>query len=234
MTSSRVRIALITMLALHTSGCLRPWLKRLENTPAVRPTPALLVGMVARFDGPGTLLDVAQAVSSIPTDTVLGDFGKYALGPLSTALDLHGYTLTFDQERVASIDALAIEPHLGASRLTPPWRHPETSAWTPDTVDALQTRVGLISWIRKNLDPLSVEYFAFVSLDINDVGNLFREPVVIARMTVYDASALKVLDVRGVGTGATSLLFADRSPANLRLAFDDAMASLMSVSAAAL
>ena len=73
-----------------------------------------------------------------------------------------------------------------------------------------------------------------VERDTNDVGNLFREPVVIARMTVYDASALKVLDVRGVGTGATSLLFADRSPANLRLAFDDAMASLMSVSAAAL
>ncbi len=211
----------LLFVVVVAGGCLRPWLRRLGNTPPAPPVPALIGGMVARFDGPWSLADLAESGG-------LDEFGRSTVDPLTRALAFQGYTLSFDKERAALLDDVAFdgdEPPPTAAQ----WRHPEGSAWTPDRVESTPTLPrSLVNRLREHYDK---EHYAFVGLDINDVGSLFREPIVIARITVYDDDATKVLDLRGIGTGKTSFLFANRSPENLRVAFDEAVASLATVSA---
>jgi hypothetical protein len=214
-------VCVVVAAALTASGCLKPWLKRLGTTPEVRPTAALMGGMVARFDGPISLVDLAVKSS-------LDEFGRGSVDPLQKALALEGYALVFDKERAAALDDVHFESTDTVLDVSGHWRHPEASSWAPDMVESpLVAPRDLVSKLRK--EDLPQEHFAFVGLDVNDVGNIFREPIVIARVTVYDAAGVKVLDLRGIGTGRSSFLFADRSPKNLRIAFDEAVASLATV-----
>ncbi|MDP2340628.1 MAG: hypothetical protein Q8O67_06710 [Deltaproteobacteria bacterium] len=213
------RVVVVALIAVAAGGCLKPWLKRLGTAPEARPTPALITGMVARFDGPASLVDLAQKSG-------LDEFGRASVDPLRKAMELEGYTLTFDKARATALDGVPFQSEGTVLDFNGQWRHPDASSWAPDMVESpLVAPRELISMLKTE----DGEHFAFVGLDINDVGNIFREPIVIARVTVYDAAGVKVLDLRGIGTGNTSFLFADRSPANLRIAFDEAVASLATV-----
>lgn len=194
------------------SSCLSPYLKRAADVPAEEPPPALVAGFLLHFNSNGqekSLLDLAVDAAQ---NSALDDFGLKATPMLASALAERGYTGVFDKERSKKLDAIQLGSDSGTAALTGQWRHPESSYWTPSTVDSLFVKpADVISKIKGEAAP---EYFAFADVSIQDGGLFLKEPHVVVRAVVYDQDARKVLDLQGIGMGASSLFFCDRSPKN--------------------
>ncbi|MFL5322223.1 MAG: hypothetical protein ACJ790_21375 [Myxococcaceae bacterium] len=218
----------VAIAALTLTGCLSPYMKHAANTPDPKPSNALVAGFNIRFDSQGqkSLLDAAADVAQ---NSMLADFGKQATPMLATVLSDNGFTAAYDGPRAGKLDAIQLQSNSSVAALTGTWRHPDSSHWTPDTVDALFTKPADV--IGKIKVDGQKEYFAFTEVVIRDKGMFFKEPYVVVRTTIYDQDAKKVLDLQGIGEGESRFFVADRSPKNLETALQRGFESIKTVPA---
>lgn len=220
---------LVLALALVSTGCFSPYLKRSTTNPEPKPSPALVAGFVVHFNNNGGDKSVLEAAVDVAQNAGLEEFGRKASEMLAKALEKHGYTAAWDGPRSARLDAVQVESNAGMAALTGQWRHPDSSYWVPQTVDSLFVKpADLISKLTLP-NATGKEYYAFADVSIADGGMFLKEPVVIVRAVVYDAASTKVLDLGGIGSGASTFMIADRSPTNLQAALQKAFESLETV-----
>jgi hypothetical protein len=210
----RSSLALVSLVAI--TGCLSPFLKSAADTPQPKPSKALLAGMLVRNPGDASLLRMAQNAG-------LEEFGKRATDQLQSTMAAHGYELTFDGPRTSALDAIQMHQDATTAALTGQWRHPQASYWTPQTVDSLFVKPK--DMIAK-LSPQDKEYFVFADVNVVDDGIILKDPRIVVRAVVYDATGKAVLDLQGLGEGESAFLFANHSPDNLNKALANAFDSV--------
>jgi hypothetical protein len=213
----------LTALVALTVGCFSPYLKRAANVPEPKPSPAVVAGFVVRFDAGMQEKSLLDAAIDAAQNSMLAEFGTSATDLLKERMAQYGYTVAFDQPRSAKLDAVQLSSNAGTAALTGQWRHPEASYWTPDMVDSLFVKPSdIVSKIKTD----QKEFFGFADVVIRDTGIILKEPTVIVKVAVYDQDAKKVLDLGGIGSGASSIFVSDRSPNNLKIALTKAFESL--------
>lgn len=226
---SRATLALALTAVIASTGCFSPYLKRSSTNPEPKPSNALVAGFVVHFDDNNSEKSVLEAAVDVAQNAGLDEFGKNASGMLAKALEKHGYTATWDGPRSARLDAVQIKSDSTTAALTGQWRHPDSSYWVPQTVDSLFVKPADLIAKLTLPNATGKEYYAFADVAIANSGLILKEPTVIVRAVVYDASSQKVLELGGIGQGSSSPFLADRSPTNLQKALENAFASLETV-----
>lgn len=222
----RLLPAVALLIAVAASGCISPYLKRDSKMPEPKPAPALVAGMSVQFESAAEKSAIDAAVD-MAQNAGLEEFGKVAAELSAASLAQHGYNATYDGPRSSKLDLIQLSSNSTAAALTGHWRHPESSHQGPDTVEGILVNTSEI------MGKLKVEgqseFFAFTKVSIRDNGIFMKEPYVVVRTKVFDAAGKKVLELQGVGAGDSSFMFADRSPANLKVALERGFESLKTV-----
>lgn len=233
LTSSSRSVVLVSLaVALSLSGCAAPFLKRAANTPDPKPSKVVVAGFNVRFDDSGQQKGLLDAAVDAAQNSQLADFGTKATELSTQVLAQHGYEAAWDKARTEKLDLIQIQANSTSAALTGTWRHPESSHWTPATVDGLFTKPADI--INKIKVDGQKEYFAFTELVIRDGGMFMKEPRVIVRTAIYDQDAKLVLDLQGIGEGESRFMFSDRSPKNLEVALGRGFESVKAIKEEAL
>lgn len=232
--SSRASLVIVTLaIAATASGCLSPYLRRAPDVPPEKPSPALVSGLVVRFDAGAQQKSLVSMAIDSAQNAGLAEFGDKATSLLASALAERGYEVTYDRARTKELDTMQLSSNSATAALTGQWRHPEASYWTPDMVDSLFVKPADI--VGKLNGDAAPTYFAFADVTIRDTGWFFiKEPTVVVRAVVYDRDARKVLDLQGIGQGDSTAFVADRSPQNLERALSRGFESLKTVQEEAL
>lgn len=224
---ARLPFAALVVVVAASTGCFSPYLRKAPNEPSPVPSPALVSGLVVRFDDGGGQKSLLSAVVDAAQNSELEAFGKKATAMMEQSLVPHGYTLSWDQARTRPLDAFQVKSDSTTAALTGQWRHPDASYWTPQMVDSLFVKPkDIVGKVRVDGQK---EYFAFASVDIFDGGNIFKEPYVTVRIAIYDQDSKKVLDLAGRGAGESNFLFSNRGASNLEVALTRAFDQLKSV-----
>lgn len=227
--SPRILRLIAIGIVVAATGCFWPYVRKAENEPQPAPSPTLALGLVVEFNN-GAFVGIVNVIVDALQNSELDRFGRGATTLIGTTLAAHGYLLAFDRERSRALNKYGSYGNRSDSTtvaLTGKWAHPETSSWTPQSVDSLLVRPADI--VRRIAVAGRVEYFAFASVSISDGGNIFKEPWVTVRISVYNQRAKKVLDLAGRGVGQSSFYFSNRSPPNLELALTRAFEQLETI-----
>jgi len=217
----------VAVAALFATGCMKPYLKVAPNTPDPRPSEALVSGFSVHHDDTHQEKSLLDAAVDAAQNAQLTDFGELATEMLKAALAERGYTATFDGPRTHRLDIIQIASNKTTAVLTGSWRHPDTSHWRPDALEGMFMKpMDVIGKIRVDGQK---EFFVFADVSIRDYGLIMKEPYVVVRTSVWDQDGKKVLDLRGIGSGDSSFMWADRSPQNLQLALKRGFESLEAV-----
>jgi hypothetical protein len=218
MSVAVLRLTSLMVVLAASSACLTPYVSRKDSLPEPRPAPTLIAGYTVQNPGSQrSILDVAQ-------DSGLAAFGEASVPLVQAALAEKGFALTFDKLRTNEINQGGIGGDSATSALTGAFNHPQSSYWAPDLLHGPFVKpLDLITRV-KGED--GAEHFAFCALYVRDLGMILKEPQVELRVDIFDGSGVKVLSLRGLGVGETGFLINNRSPTNLQVALERAIASL--------
>jgi hypothetical protein len=214
---SPLRLASLLIIVAAASACLTPYVSRKDALPEPRPAPTLIAGYTVQNPGSSrSILDLAQ-------DSGLAEFGDASVAMVQTALAEKGFALAFDKLRTNEINQGGIGGDSATAALTGAYNHPQSSYWAPDLLHG--PFVKPMDLIAKVKGSDGAEHFAFCAIYVRDLGILLKEPQVELRVDIFDGAGTKIISLRGVGVGETNFLVNNRSPSNLQVALERAIAS---------
>ena len=219
------RLALMTMIAVWSTGCLKTYVKRSSSLSPDASLPTLVVhaGTHVHQANSSEDTDVAVLVGALQ-NTQLDTFGESLLDRSTPFLSAQGVELVVDPERAKSHRSRDLG-ELG-NRMTV-----VTGGWTDprgSVMPILPRMPFRDAYSAKMAELLHVEGsgregYLYLVATIYQRGLLLPYPKLALSFVVHDDQGQQLLLAQGVGQGRRSILISNRSPENLFQALDQAL-----------
>lgn len=226
---SRFSALPLLLAATLSTGCATTYIKQTANVPESGSAPTLLASYTVKKQqqGEGSVLDAAVDAAQ---NAQLEEFGNQAFKTVAERLAKRGFVLELEAPRARAIDVIQIDGGAALAAMTGFWKHPETSGvQTIELTNLIAGGANRKHFAGKLYEDGKQKYFAFVGVNVLDQESFFglwKSPEIRVHSVVISAEGQLVMESQGIGVGNGSLFFADRSPKNLLVAMEGAVAAL--------
>ena len=222
---------LIGSVLLLSTGCMKTYVMTAGGVTGDTPMDALMVSTrvqtIQESNESGGIGALVETATDLAANSQIDEFGSGVVDTLSGFLSTHGYTVVVDEAKAKSLQNVDWgEAGNKLSTLSGGYTDPRGAAMMVMPKMLFRDKVLQTTATKLSLDQGDAMLFITVNILESRKWLIMRLPYIQTTVLVADHSGQALLAAQGLGSGDTSVIVIDRSPANLQVAMDRAVEAL--------